>query len=167
MSFKSPAAAHNGASEASAATREEYFGGVRLLMSDARVVYLLLNDARARVITRLFGISGPNSALVTIIALGLAADTAHRKLARVLGGPGAPSIGDAALGASAVSESVRWAAGAQSSETPMLAPLLLLAAAGPVLGATVRGIRASSHRAHAGFDHRYGHLIRPSRRRRP
>jgi hypothetical protein len=169
MSIGSPAAAHNGASEAREAAREEMFGGARLLVADGRMVYLLLNQARARAITRLFGISGPGSALVTVIALGLAAQTAHRKVARVLNAPGAPEFGEAALGASVLTESMRWIAGPGVGGSPVVGPLILFALAGhavrPVLRSTVHGARSSAHRAHAGLDHRYGHIIRRNRPR--
>src|SRR6202000_2752048 len=97
--------------DAREAAREELFGGARLLVADMRVVYLLLNRARAQAIARAFGISGPGSGLVTIIALGLAAETAHRKVTRILTAPGAPEFGETALGASVVTESLRWIAG--------------------------------------------------------
>jgi len=79
------------------AIREQYFGGARLLFSDARVVYLLLNDARSRAIARVFGISGQNSALVTMIALGIAAEATHRKVGRVLNAPGTPDTADTVI----------------------------------------------------------------------
>jgi hypothetical protein len=144
--------------------REELFGGGALLAADLRVVYLLLNEGRARAITRLFGISGPNSALVTIIALGLAAETARRKVARVLYAPATPELGGVAIGASVLTESVRWIAGPGVGEFPLFGPLILFAVVGhavrPVVRSAVHGVRSSAHRAHAGLDHRYGHIIR-------
>lgn len=146
------------------AAREELFGGARLVVADVRLVYLLLNQARARAIAQLFGISGPGSALVTIIALGLAAETAHRKVARVLSAPGTPELGQAALGASVLTESMRAIAGPGTGDFPLFGPLILFALAGhalrPVLRSSVHGARASVHRAHTGLDHRYGHIIR-------
>lgn len=164
MSSGSPAAAHNGASDAREAAREEMFGGARLVVADGRMAYLLLNEARARAITRLFGISGPGSALVTVVALGLAAETVHRKVVRVLNAPGAPEFGEAALGVSVLTESMRWVAGPGAGDFPLFGPLIVFAIAGhaarPVLRSTVHSVRTSVHRARAGFDHRYGHMIR-------
>jgi hypothetical protein len=132
-------------------------------------VSLLLNQVRARAVTRLFGVTGPGSALVTIIALGLAAETAHRKVARVLHAPGAPELGDAALGASVLTESLRWVAGPGTGEFPLFGPLILFAVVGhalrPVLRSSAHGARTSAHRAHTGLDDRYGHLIRRNRPR--
>jgi hypothetical protein len=144
-----------------------YFGGARLLFADARVVYLLLNEARSRTIARLFGISGENSALVTLIALGLAAHTVRSKVGRVLNAPGVPDAGDAVIGASLMRESVRGIAGAWSRDSPIFGTLVIASLVGtvvrPVVRATVHGVKASAHVARADFDHRYGHIIRPNR----
>jgi hypothetical protein len=166
----SPGATPNGAGEGIEAVREaireQYFGGARLLFADARVVYLLLNDARSRVIARVFGISGQNSALVTVIALGVAAEAAHRKVVRVLNAPGTPDAADTVIGASVLRESVRAIIG--TSETPFFGTLVIASVAGsmlrPVLRATVRGVKASAHLTRADFGRRYGHIIRPSHR---
>jgi hypothetical protein len=160
---------HREAADVREAAREEFLGGARLLVADMRVVYLLLNQGRARAITRLFGISGPGSGLVTILALALAAQTAQRKIARVLNAPGAPELGPTALGAAVLSESARWVSGPGVGEFPLFGPLILFALVGhamrPVLRSTVHGARTSAHRAHAGLDHRYGHIIRRNRPR--
>lgn len=163
-----PERPHHAADDREAA-REELFGGARLLVADLRVVYLLLNHARGKVITRLFGISGPGSALVTIIALALAAETAQRKVARALAAPGTPEVGSTALGASVVSESARWIAGPGVGEFPLFGPLILFALVGhalrPVLRSSIHGARTSARRAHTGLDHRYGHIVRRNRPR--
>jgi hypothetical protein len=155
---------HREGADVREAAREEFLGGARLLVADMRVVYLLLNQGRARAITRLFGISGPGSGLVTILALALAAQTAQRKVARALNAPGAPELGTAALGASALTESARWIAGPGTGEFPLFGPLILLAVVAhvlrPAVRSTLHGVRTSAHRAHTGLDHRYGHIIR-------
>jgi hypothetical protein len=163
-----PRQPHLDAAEREAA-REELFGGARLLVADMRVVYLLINDARARVIARLFGISGPGSGLVTIIALAVGVETAQRRVRRVVTAPGTPQLGETALGVSVLNESFRWIAGPGTGEFPLFGPLVLCAMAGhalrPVVRSTVHGARSSVHRAHTGFDHRYGHIIRRNRPR--
>jgi hypothetical protein len=168
-SIRSPGPSHREAADVREAAREEFLGGARLIVADMRVVYLLLNQGRARAITRLFGISGPGSGLVTLIALALAAETAHRKVTRVLTAPGAPEFGEAALGASVLTESLRWVAGPGTGDFPLFGPLILLALAGhalrPAVRSTVHSVRSSAHRAHTGLDHRYGHLIRRNRPR--
>jgi hypothetical protein len=166
--IRPPEREHHAADDREAA-REELFGGARLLAGDVRVAYLLLNDARGRAITRLFGISGPNSALVALIAVGLAAETAHRKVSRVLNAPGAPDLGGLTLGTSALTESARLIAGPGIGDFPFFGPLVLFAVVvhttRPVLRSAIHGARSSAHRAHAGLDHRYGHIIRRNRPR--
>jgi hypothetical protein len=163
-----PTSSHHAADDREAA-REVLFGGARLLVADMRVVFLLLNHARGRVITRLFWVSGPGSGLVTILALALAAQTAQRKVARALAAPGAPELGPTALGAAVLSESARRIAGPGVGEFPFFGPLILFALVGhalrPVLRSTVHGARTSARRAHTGLDHRYGHIIRRNRPR--
>jgi hypothetical protein len=148
------------------AVREEYFGGARLIFSDARVAYMLLNDARSRTIARIFGISGENSALVTMIALGLLAESVRAGVARALTAPGDTDLADAVIGVSVLRESARALAGGWSAESPMFVTLVAVAMVGhvarPAVAGAIRGIKASSHRARADFGHRYGHIIRPS-----
>ena len=144
--------------------REEYFGGARLLASDARVVYLLVDEARSRVIASMFGISGENSALVTAIALGIGAQAVRAKFVQVLAAPGPPTSADAVIGTAVLREGVHRITGISTREAPLLGGLVTVALASavlrPALGTAVRGARASSQRARAGFDHRYGHVIR-------
>jgi len=148
------------------AVREEYFGGARLIISDARVAYMLVNDARSRAIARMFGISGKNSALVTMIALGLLAESVRAGVARALTAPGDTDLADAVIGVSVLRESARALAGAWSADSPMFVTLVAVAMVGhvarPAVAGAIRGVKASSHRARAGFGHRYGHIIRPS-----
>jgi len=148
------------------AVREEYFGGARLIFSDARVAYMLLNDARSRTIGRIFGISGENSGLVTIIALGLLAESARAGVARALSAPGDTDLADAVIGVSVVRESARALVGAVSADSPMFVTLVAVAMVGhvarPAVAGAIHRVKTSSHRARADFGHRYGHIIRPS-----
>jgi hypothetical protein len=149
--------------------REGYFGGARLLVSDSRVVYLLLNDARGRVMERVFGVPKDKSALLTVVALATLAQAVHDKAERVFNVPGPPSQGDTVLVAAALNEALHGIAGAGSRDAPFFGALVTIALLGasvrPALRASFRGIRAVTHDARADFDHRYGHLIRPNRRR--
>jgi hypothetical protein len=166
--IRPPERSHHAADDREAA-REELFGGARLLVADMRVVYLLLNHARGKVITRLFGISGPGSGLVTILTLGLVVEAAQREVRRALAAPGTPELGTAALGASALTESARWIAGPGTGEFPLFGPLITFAVLvhvlRPAIRSTVHGARTSAHRAHTSLDHRYGHIIRRNRPR--
>jgi hypothetical protein len=170
-SITTPDTVQTGAGQQQGVALNHYqdFGGARLLFSDIRVAFLLLNEARNRILVRLFGVSTDTSFLVTIIAVGTLAETIHSKAVRVLGVQARPSLGDTMIGAAVLKESIHGIAGARSRDTPFLATLIAFAVLGrsfrPALGASFRGVKASSHRARAGFDHRYGHLVRPGRRR--
>ncbi len=146
--------------------RDEYFGGARLLASDAKVAFVLLNEARYRAIERFFGVPREKSFLVTVVALGTLAHALEGKAQTMLQGPN-PSVGDMALGATVLKELVHGVAGDWSRETPLFGTLVAIAVAGatvrPVVEGSVRGIRGLSHRVRADFDHRYGHLVRPNR----
>jgi hypothetical protein len=152
-----------------APNRGEDPGGVRLLINDMTVAYLLLVEARHRVAARLFGVSRDESFLVTAIALGTLAGALHDRAARVVAAPSIPSLGDTVLAAGVIKESVHGIAGAWSKDTPLFNTLLAIAVLGnllrPVLRVSFRDIKASSHRARVAFDHRYGHLVRRGRRR--
>jgi hypothetical protein len=139
-------------------------GGLRLLINDMTVAYLLLVEARHRVAARLFGVSRDESFLVTAIALGTLAGALHDRAARALAAPSTPSLGDTVLAAGVIKESVHGIAGAWSKDTPLFNTLVAIAVLGtlarPVLRVSFRDVKASAHRVRVGFDHRYGHLVR-------
>lgn len=140
-----------------------FFGGARLLISDLTVAYLLVNEARGRVVQRLFGVPKDNSALVTVVALAVLAEAIHENARKALKGPAAPSQGDSLLGFAIVNEVLRGIAGAGSGDSQFFGPLvtfaLVSASIGPAVRASLRGLKT----ARADFDHRYGHLIRRNR----
>jgi hypothetical protein len=152
---------------ASAPSRLEDYGGATLLFSDLRVAFLLLDEARCAVISRLFGIPKDQSLLVSIIAIGALAQAAHEKATKVLRVEAGPTFPDLMIGTSALRESAHWMAGDLYRDTPIFGTLVAIAFLGtslrPVLRASLRGVKAASHGARAGFDHRYGHLVRVRR----
>jgi hypothetical protein len=145
---------------------EEHFAG-RLLASDARVAYLLLNEARRRGVARYFGVSGNDSVLVTLVLAGLAARAIHGRTMRTLRAPAAPGLGDSMLGLATLRELVHGIVGQPYPDSPMLGALVVTAFVGaavvPVVKGTTRGIEALSRRIRLDFDHRYGHLVRTGR----
>jgi hypothetical protein len=147
----------------------ESSGGARLLRTDVRVAHLLASEARNRSVARLFGVSPDDALLVTIIALAMAAQAIHERAARTLAAPGAPSFGDAVIASGLLRQSAQRIQGTPSTESPALDALVLTAfvaaLAIPSVRATLRWVRASTHRFRVDFDHRYGHLVRPSRPR--
>lgn len=148
----------------------EEFGNSRLLLSDIRTTFLIANEARHRVIARLFPVPRDQENLLTFVAVLALADALRewwRRLHRV---PGVATFGDVFLAASAAREVLYNLAGPSSREPPMIGDLLALAvvggAAGPAVVKSLHGIRSGSHRMSVGFHNRYGYLIDPGRRRR-
>jgi hypothetical protein len=147
---------------------EGFFGGARLLAADARVVYLLADDARRRTMERVFGIPrDEDSALVTLFALAVVISALKE---RAPSRPSRPGVPGALLGFGMLGEAAYNVAGPGARESSNLATLLgfALAAAGAraAVRKTAHGVRGVSHQAYAEFHHRYGHLIRrnPARR---
>ena len=141
----------------------EDVAGARLLVSDVRVALLLLDEARHRVVERLFGVSRDQSWPVTLIALALVAHAAHEKSDQMLRGPGGPTRSDVALAVATARELLTAIPGPSSQDTPLVGTLVTVAVVGalvrPGLSRTVHGISTSSRRARHSFNHRYGHLL--------
>jgi hypothetical protein len=130
-------------------------------------VYLLADDARRRAIERVFGIPrDEKSGLVTLFALAALISAMQT---RVPGRPSRPSVSGVVFGFGAIREAAFDAAGPWARESSAFGTLLAFALAGAAARAvtrkTVRGVRGVSHQAYVEFHHRYGHLIRPNRRR--
>jgi hypothetical protein len=154
--------------------RIEDYDGLRLLLSDIRVLGKLLNHARYLAVKRLFGVGPDDSVLVSVIALWVLADAAKRRAARVLSGPPVPEFGDALLGSAGMSSLARGIGGPSSAKVPNFAALVALTVVAtsvrPAATRTWHGLRLASHDTRVAFDHRYGHIFRrhhrvPSRAR--
>lgn len=89
---------------------KQHLGPGRLLLTDAGVVLVLLNDGRRRALTRLTGLSGlskDESVIFTLLALGAAA----KALGDTAPSIGGPTAGDFMLGGAALSEIAHLIAG--------------------------------------------------------
>ncbi len=146
-------------------------GGAKLLLSDGRVVFLLLGEARRRAVARMFGVPLDKTGLVTVVAAGALAEALYDKAARALKVPGAPGLGHAVFVGTAAKDVAHLIAGDWSRDTPLFGPLVAVVVVGtlfrPVLRVSFRDVRASAHRARITFDHRYGHLVRRNRPHSP
>jgi hypothetical protein len=146
--------------------REEY-SGVRLLLTDIRMVMLLLQEGRYRAVERFLGIPRQKSALVTIIAVAVLVEGAGNKARDAVDVP-RPGLADSVIGAVAIRELVRAVGGSGSQETPNFGALIGLGViagfAAPVVKKSAQEARNGLHRAKAAFDRRYGHVVRQARR---
>jgi hypothetical protein len=145
--------------------RLEDYDGLRLLLSDIRVMGKLLNEARYQTLSRLFGVSREDSLLVTVVALGSVAAMGHRTVVKLMQGPPFPELGNVLMGSAGVNRMVQSVAGEASAEIPGFAALVVLTVVAtsirPVVRKSLHEARTAAHAARMGFDHRYGHIIRP------
>jgi len=149
--------------------RRTEFGGATLLVSDVRVAFMLLNEARYRSLERLFGIPREQANVATVIAILIAAKAVHDRTERMVKGPGGPTRADALLGAAVLKESIYRVAGPSSRERPLSGTAVAIAAlagmSGPALSRSIRGIRTDRRRIQLTFKRYYGRPIGPIRRR--
>ena len=145
-----------------APNREEGSGGVKLLLSDTKVTLLMLDEARYRLVLRVFGVDREGSYLVTVIAVVVIAQMLRDKAAEVFTFRPRPS--DAIIVHGMVRETVYGIVGDSYRDTPLLGRLVALAVIGgffrPVLRMSLRDLTVSSVWARAEFYGRYGHLVR-------
>jgi hypothetical protein len=142
-------------------------GGAKLLLTDGRVVFLLLGEARRRTIARMFGVPADKTGLVTVVAAGVLARALHDRAAGAVKVPRVPAVGSALFLGTAAKDAAHLIAGDWSRDTPLFGTLVAVVVLGttlrPVLRVSFRDVRASAHRARITFDHRYGHLVRRNR----
>ncbi len=150
------------------AGNDGFFGGARQLVSDTRITLLLADEARDKVCARLFGVSKEDAALVTVIGLATLAGAADRKAHQILAAIGLRRS-DAWFADGALNETFYRIGGDASREVPVIGSLILasvlLHRMRPVLNVSLHDLRVIAHRLRRDFDHRYGHLILPNRRR--
>ncbi len=143
----------------------EEFGGGRLLLSDMRTAFLLIDQVRLRAIARLFGVGPDQANLLTLVAALTLAQAARGTVQRVIEAPLLPNLGDSLLVGTSARELLCSVAGPSVRATPQLGTLLAVAVvgstAGPAVLRSLRAARAGSHRAALGFHHRYGYIVDP------
>jgi hypothetical protein len=130
-------------------------GAGRLLFGDAIIAFLLLNEARHRVVTRVFGVPREDSNHMTVIAVGSLAEGVHGGAARVLGAAAVPSVAATAIGAAVLKETAHGVAGEWSRTAPFFGALVAFAVLarsfGPMLRGTFHGVRGSILGVRAGL----------------
>jgi hypothetical protein len=144
-------------------------GGARLLAGDARVAFVLVNEARYRAMANLFGATREEANVATFVAGLVLAQAIHHQWRRLMDAPMAPSLPDEVIGTAVVRELLSRAAGPGVSDSPQLSNLLLAAVVAtggaPVVIRAMRGLRKAGHGADAGFRKRYGYLVDIGQRR--
>ena len=134
------------------------------IASDLRVMFLLSNNARYRVIRRLFRVSRRDQVnVVTVIGLLLLADALHEKVKGLVTGPGGPTRSDVLFASGALNGMLENLGGSYTQEMPVLGTLvagaLLAGVSRGVARRTTHGVRSGSHELRRSFNHRYGRLI--------
>jgi hypothetical protein len=168
MSDSSPVSPADAVEAALAPIRPEgFFGGARLLAADARVVRLLIDDARRRAMQRLYGIPRDQpSGVETVMTLAVIAAAIRSSAPSP---PSKPSLSDTTWGFGMLREVGYSVAGPWARETPGFGALIAFALVGAGTRVAVRksvhGAKGVSHKAYGEFHHRYGHLILRNRRR--
>jgi hypothetical protein len=122
-------------------------GFARRFFGDAGIALGLLNNARHRLVARVFGVSRDDSNLVTVVAIGSAAVAVHGTVARARRLRLLPSRSDGAIGAVMLRETALGIAGEPSRTVPFVGALVTLAVVGtsfrPMLRGVVRTTRGS------------------------
>jgi hypothetical protein len=134
---------------------DKSIGAGRLLVGDATLVFLLLNEVRHRIIARLFGVSRKDSNLVTVFAIGALASALAAGATRLRGARVRPSLTETAIGTVVLKETAHGIAGDWSRGTPffsaLIALVLLEKSFGPALRGSLRGARGSLHAVTASW----------------
>ena len=112
--------------------RPEHLSGARLFVGDTAIAFHLLNEARHRVMSRVFGMPREHSNVMTLFviaafvrALQRAAATPGTQVRKAQSSPTA--IGDTMIGTAVAKETVNSIAGHPARDTPFAAALIALA----------------------------------------
>ena len=112
--------------------RPEHLSSPRLFVGDTVIAFRLLNEARHRVMSRLFGMPREHSNLMTLFVVAAFV----RALQRAAAAPGTQvrkarssptAVGDTMIGAAVAKETVNSIAGRPARDTPFAAALIALA----------------------------------------
>jgi hypothetical protein len=118
------------------------------------MLLLLLNEARHRILARVFGLPREDANVISMVAAGALSAGLHSGARAVLGARPHLSVVGAAMGAGAVKATASRVAGASSAATPYFTTLLVLAVLvrgfGPMVRASLGGVRGSSRAVTAG-----------------
>jgi hypothetical protein len=135
--------------------RPEHLSGARLFVGDGVVVFRLLNEARHRLMSRVFKMPREHSNVMTLFVIA----AFLRALQRAAAAPGTQvrkarssptAVGDTIIGAAAARETVNSIAGRPARDTPFAAGLIAFALTAYGLRAAVRRL---VHEVRPAFRH--------------
>ena len=139
------------------ARRPEHLSSARLFEGDTVIAFRLLNEARHRIMSRLFGMPREHSNLMTLFvlaafvrALQRAAATPGTQVRKARSSPTA--AGDTLIGTAVARETVNSIAGHPARDTPFAAALIALAM-------TVYAFRAATTRLLHAVRPSFRHLV--------
>jgi hypothetical protein len=134
------------------------FSAGRLFLADARLALLVLDHGRRLSLSRIFGVSGRQADVLSLVLALSAAEAAYRAARRVAGAPLAISGADVALGGLVLREGTLGIAGPGARAVPSAGTLLTIGILG---GLAVPAVRRATHRLRAAE-----HRLRQERQRR-
>jgi hypothetical protein len=135
--------------------RPEHLSGARLFVGDGVVVFRLLNEARHRIMSRVFKMPREHSNVMTLFVIA----AFLRALQRAAAAPGTQvrkarssptAVGDTIIGVAAARETVNSIAGRPARDTPFAAGLIAFALTAYGLRAAVRRL---VHEVRPAFRH--------------
>jgi hypothetical protein len=135
--------------------RPEHLSGARLFVGDGVVVFRLLNEARHRIMSRVFKMPREHSNVMTLFVIA----AFLRALQRAAAAPGTQvrkarssptAVGDTIIGVAAARETVNSIAGRPAGDTPFAAGLIAFALTAYGLRAAVRRL---VHEVRPAFRH--------------
>ena len=140
--------------------RDQLPTGRRLLFGDLIIVLRVVNEARRRLVTRVFGVPKEGTFLVTVVALGAVADGLHGATARAVKAKATPSVGDTFIGAIVVKETVASITGSRARDRRFVGALIATAVVAkslkPALEGSFRHVKARARRTQATVRRLYG-----------
>jgi hypothetical protein len=125
------------------------FGTSKLLVTDSRLAFAVLNHLRYQALNRVFGVSRDQANVLTVVLLVGAADGAFEAARRISGMRLRVSGTDAAIGAFALRDAALGIAGPSTRQVPGAGTLLALAILG---GLAAPGLRRTAHRMRAAEE---------------
>lgn len=127
-----------------AAPRRSEFGAGELFLADSRLAFVALNEARYRVLRRVFGVSRAQANLLTFVLALNASHAAAVTAEKVVTAPFRVAKVDVVISGFTMREAAVGAAGPRAAAVSPFATLLLIAVAG---GMALPTLRRAAHQA--------------------